>query len=86
MSITLDLPAELEDELSAEAARLGLSLSEHVLRLLSTARAVEKRLKTGAELIAYWQSAQLIGTRPDIVDSQLHARRLREQAERRKLA
>lgn len=84
MSITLDLPAELEDELSAEAARLGLSLAEHVLRLLSTARAVEKRLKNGAELVEYWQTEQLIGTRPDIADSQLHARRLREQAERRK--
>jgi hypothetical protein len=35
MSITLDLPQELERELSMEATRLGLSLSEYALRLLS---------------------------------------------------
>jgi hypothetical protein len=36
MSITLDLPQELERELSMEATRLGLSLSEYALRLLSS--------------------------------------------------
>lgn len=34
----LDLPQELEEELSAEAARLNLPLSEYVLRILSTKR------------------------------------------------
>jgi hypothetical protein len=38
MSITLDLPQELERELSMEATRLGLSLSEYALRLLSSGR------------------------------------------------
>jgi hypothetical protein len=86
MGITLDLPDELESELSAEAARLGLSLPEYVLRLLSTARAVGNRPKTDAELVEYWQAEGLIGTRPEIADSQAHARQLREQAERREPA
>jgi hypothetical protein len=39
--------------------------------------------KTGSELVAYWQSEGLIGTRTDITDSQRHARQLRRQAEKR---
>jgi hypothetical protein len=40
-------------------------------------------VRTGTELIEYYQREQLIGTRSDIVDSQAHARTLREAAERR---
>ena len=83
MSITLDLPSELENELSTEAARLGISLAEYVLRILSTGRTVGAMPKTGAELVTYWQSEGLVGTRPDITDSPEYARRIREQAERR---
>ena len=83
MSITLDLPEELENELSAEASKLGLSLPEYILRLLSTGLILDKTPKSGAELVKYWQSEGLIGTRPDITDSQAHARQIREQAERR---
>jgi hypothetical protein len=83
MTITLDLPEELEKELSAEADQLGLSLPEYVLRVLSTGLVVGNRPKTGAELVAYWQSEALIGTRPEIADSQTHARAVREQAEQR---
>jgi len=83
MTITLDLPEELEKELSAEAGQLGLSLPEYVLRLLSTGLVVGNRPKTGAELVDYWQAESLIGTRPEIADSQTHARAVREQAERR---
>lgn len=85
MSITLDLPEELESELSAEAARLGLSLPEYALRLLAGARTGEDRPQSGAELIEYWRVEELIGARPDIGDSQAHARQLRERAERRRL-
>ncbi len=85
MSITLDLPEELETDLSIEAARLGLSLPEYALRLLSVAQAVGNKPKTGAELVEYWRSEELIGTRPDIIDSQTHARQIRDQAERRRL-
>jgi hypothetical protein len=83
MSVAIDLPEELEKELSAEAAGLGLSLPEYVLRILSTGIVIGKRPKTGAELVEYWQSEGLIGTRPNITDSQLRARHIRDQAERR---
>ena len=83
MSLVLDLPPELETELAAEAARQGLSLSEHVLRLLAGARTTSPALRTGAELLAYWQGEGLIGTRPEGGDSPAHARDLREQAQRR---
>lgn len=83
MSIAVDLPEELENELSAEAAQLGLSLPEYVLRVLSTGVVIGKRPKTGAELLDYWQNEGLIGTRPDNTDSQTHAREIRTQAEQR---
>jgi hypothetical protein len=83
MSLVLDLPAELETELSAEAARIRLPLPEYVLRLLAGRRTPSPAPRTGAELLAYWQSEGLVGTRPDITDSPAHARALREQAQRR---
>ena len=83
MSITLDLPQELESELAIEAAQLGLPLSEYVLRLLSTRSLVGQVPTTGAELVAYWQREGVIGMRSDIVDSQAHARQIRHKAERR---
>jgi hypothetical protein len=83
MSITLDLPQELESELSAEAAQLGISLPEYVLRLLSTGFVIGKKPQTGAELVQYWQDEGLTGTRPDIADSQAHARQIRQRTERR---
>jgi hypothetical protein len=83
MTLVLDLPPELETELAAEAARLGLPLSEYVLRLLAGGRAPSPALRTGAELVTYWQGEGLVGTRPEIADSPAHARALREQAQRR---
>lgn len=82
MSITLDLPQELVSKLSAEAARLGVSLSEYVVHVLSTGRLAEQRLKTGEEVVAYWQGEGVIGTRLDIADSQKRARKIRQKAER----
>jgi hypothetical protein len=83
MSLVLDLPPELETELAAEAARLGLPLSEYALRVLAGPRGPNPILRNGAELIAYWQAEALIGTRPEITDCEAHARNLREQAQRR---
>ncbi|MBI1923711.1 hypothetical protein HYR99_05620 [Candidatus Poribacteria bacterium] len=82
-SITLDLPQELESELSTEAAHFGLSVSEYALRILSTRQVVGNTPKTGVELVAYWQNAGLIGTRSDIPDSQKHAGKTHNKAERR---
>jgi hypothetical protein len=83
MSIMLDLPQELESELATEATHLGLSLTEYVLRLLSTRSPVGQLPTSGAELVAYWQREGVIGTRPDITDSQAHARQIRHHAEKR---
>jgi hypothetical protein len=83
MSITLDLPQELESALATEATQLGLSLTEYVLRLLSTRSLVGQPPTTGAELVAHWQREGVIGVRPEITDSQAHARQIRHQAEKR---
>lgn len=83
MTITLELPTELEQELAAAANQLGLALSEYALRVLATGLVVGPKPQTGAAVVAYWQTEALIGTRPEITDSQAHARQLREQAERR---
>lgn len=83
MSIRLDLPLDLESELSTEASRLNLPLPEYILRVLSVRPALNHPPKTGAELVAYWQAEGVINSRPDITDSQDHARHLRHEAETR---
>jgi hypothetical protein len=52
VSLVLDLPAELETELAAEAARLSMPLQEYVLRLLSGWRAPNFPPCTGADVLA----------------------------------
>lgn len=81
MNLVVDLPPELESELTAEAARLGLSLTEYALRILAGGHALRPAPRTGAELLSYWQGEGLIGTRPEIEDSSAHARAVREQAQ-----
>lgn len=83
MSISLNLPLELENELHDEASQLNLSLSEYILRILATRQVLENPPKNGAEFVAYWQNEGIINSRPDIIDSQAYARQLRRQAERR---
>jgi hypothetical protein len=84
MRLVLELPFELEKELGAEAARLGLSLSEYVLRVLAAGRVPGPQPRNGAELVAYWQGAGHVGTRPEIADPSAHARAVRQRAEKRK--
>ena len=86
MTLTLDLPPKLVDELATEAARLGLSVSEYAARVLSKDRLLRAAPRTGSDLIAYWQEEGLVGTRPEITDSESYARELRREAERRKLS
>jgi hypothetical protein len=83
MSLIIDLPNELEAELTKEATQLGLPLPEYVLRILASGRTPGNVLRTGAELVAYWEKEGVIGTRPEIADSPKRARALRQQAERR---
>ena len=86
MTLTLDLPTDLEQELSQEAARLRLPLAEYVLRLLAGTHVgppAEPAPRNGAELVAFWEREGVIGSRPDIADAPDHARALRTRAERR---
>ena len=82
MVISLELPSELENELSTEAYQLKLPLAEYILRVLAFRPFLQNPPKTGVELVAYWESIGIVGSRPDITDSQEYARRLRDQAER----
>lgn len=83
MTLTLELPYELEHELSEEAERRGLSLSEYALLVLTMGIAAETTPTTGSELIAFWSTEGLIGSRSDINDTEVFARALRQQAETR---
>jgi hypothetical protein len=85
VTITLDLPNELERELSQAAARLGMPLADYALRVLAADRSVVAgpTPMTGAELVAYWEREGVIGFRADIEDPVKFARKLREQAQNR---
>lgn len=83
MTLTLELPQDLERRLTVEATRLGLPLEKYALRLLGEAPKAEATPTTGAEVVAYWQREGIIGSRPDIEAGQAHARAIRHRAERR---
>jgi hypothetical protein len=83
MSLVLDLPPDLENQLAAEAARLGLPLPEYALHVLAGRHAPSSAPRTGAELLAFWQEEGLVGSRAEITDSLARARALRERAQRR---
>lgn len=84
MSITLDIPQELEHKLLKKARSRGVTLSEYVVQILTSETVTSNvAIKTGTDLVAYWQNHNLIGTRPDISDSQNHARDIRARAEKR---
>jgi hypothetical protein len=84
MILTLELPKALERRLTAEAVRLGLSVEQYALRLLGEAPKTGTLPVNGAELVAYWRREGVIGSRPEINDSQAHGRKIRRQAEKRK--
>jgi hypothetical protein len=86
VNVSIELPSDLETELSAEASQLKLPLAEYILRVLSFRPLLQNPPKTGLDLVAYWESIGVINSRPDIADSQEHARRLRDQAEYRERA
>jgi hypothetical protein len=83
MSLVLELSPQLESELAAQAARLQLPLAEYAMRVLAGAGVGEPKPHSGADLVAYWEQAGLIGTRPEITDPAEHARELRQRAEKR---
>jgi hypothetical protein len=59
---------EMIEETTLEEADLALSIPP---------------IRNGTDLVAYWQQEGIIGSRPDITDSQEYARALRRKAERR---
>ncbi|BAZ31050.1 hypothetical protein NIES4074_35210 [Cylindrospermum sp. NIES-4074] len=83
MSINLNLPTDLENELHTEASQLNLPLSEYILHILSTRKVANNLPKNGAELVKYWEKEGVINSLPDITDSQAYSRELRHQAETR---
>lgn len=83
MTITLELPDELERELSAEAARRGVPMQECAVRLLSAAILPTPQITDGKSAVEYWEREGLIGWRPEITDPAAYARSLRDEAERR---
>lgn len=83
MSRTVELPDDLAESLSNEALRQGLSLPDYTVRLLRSTHPSAALVRSGADLVAFWRSEGLIGSRPDIADSQAQARSLRDQAQLR---
>ncbi len=81
MTISLDLPQKLEQELSVEAGKISLSLPEYILQLLAVRKFSENLPRSGADLVSYWQSEGLINSRPEIKDSQEYARQISYVAE-----
>lgn len=65
MGLVVELPPGLETALSAEAARSQIPLPGYVVRLLATGRLPVPKLATGADLVACWREAGLIGSRPE---------------------
>jgi hypothetical protein len=80
MTLMLDLPPELEARLQDEAIRRGVQVEEYALQILQSGVQAQT---VGAEIVAEWERAGVIGSRPDIADSQAHARMLRERAQTR---
>ncbi|MCC6129281.1 MAG: hypothetical protein IT186_05080 [Acidobacteria bacterium] len=82
MTLSLDIPPDLEERLKKEAAVLGLSPGEFAVRVLSTTLR-PRTPRTPDEIVDYWQAEGLLGSRTDIVDSAEHARQIRREAEHR---
>jgi len=85
MTLTLELPSDLERELAAEAERLGLSLDEYAVQVLATHGTSNSSPRNGAELVALLEAEGVIGARADITDPSAYARELRARAEHRDL-
>ena len=86
MTLTLNLPPEMEQRLREQADKAGIPADEYALKLLQEKVSAEATPSTGAELVAYWEKEGVLGIwadRTDITDSSEYARKLRRQAERR---
>ncbi len=84
MPQTVELPDDLADALGHEAARLGMSMPDYAVRVLASSCPSVAAIHDGADLVNFWRSEGLVGSRSDITDSQAQARQLREQAQQRR--
>ena len=50
VNISIELPSDLENELSAEASQLKLPLSEYIIRVLSFRPFLQNPPKTGLDI------------------------------------
>ena len=66
MSVTIDLPPDIEASLAAQAAARGVPLAEHLCRLLAEqAGASKARRKTPEERVKLWRDVSgLPDTKP----------------------
>ena len=86
MSLVIELPASLEAELTAESERLGVSISEVVVKRINGKpfeRLLESKPRTGAECMAIWDREGVMGIRKDIVDPPSYVREMRDRIGRR---
>jgi hypothetical protein len=83
MTLTLEVPAQVEDRPRVAAQRRGVDVSEYVRHALNVALLAEELPTDGPALLQFWQEAGVIGMRPDIADSQEHAAEIRRAASQR---
>jgi hypothetical protein len=85
MSVVLNLPKRLEKQLHQEAASQEQPLEEYLLNLIHQARQPKApAFQSTSDVLAYWQSEGVIGSKPVKTNSQKLARQLRNQVENRK--
>ncbi|HLK55267.1 MAG TPA: hypothetical protein VKU00_01805 [Chthonomonadaceae bacterium] len=84
MTLTIELTPE-EARRVEEARRRGVGVDALLRRAIAQMPETETPT-VGQEILAELERAGVIGSRPDITDSQAHARTLREQAQRRERA
>lgn len=69
MTYTLELPPDTEARAQAQADAQGLAVEEYLVSLIEDALpAPPREFKTGADLVAYWQSIGFVGIWADRED------------------
>ena len=96
MTLTLELTSEQEKQLRSEAQRQGIDTRTYALALLTQRGAATEHADseetselplpgslTPSEIVAYWEKKGVLKPRPDLPDSPVYARQLREEAQNR---
>lgn len=95
MTLTLELTPEQEQQIEAEAQSRNMDMRSYALtRLMQPDYGMnvgneeyetlpEPGSLTPAQTVAYWESKGILRPRPDLPDSPVYARQLRDEAETR---